>query len=285
MKHHTCYNDVAGTNQPVVRKFENGNWTEVGTRISTLSSAILNIAIGTDNLPQILIREGNLIKLKKFDGSNWVMLSETTEFIPYNTISLELDKNNVPYVLSNYQVGTTYNCFVKKFSGSGWEEVGITGFMGNGRWLVFDALNVPHMFVGNTIKKFNGALWEDFSPPLSGFFPVSVSHGLNLFFNSSHELFASFSGTYYMSGSVGIYVKKLVGTTWQSIVSNGFMYDKVYTVSGDDVYHVSFGTDNVPDVYKFVDGQSTLLGGSAFLSGSNETSSNQFDNETQTHDF
>ncbi|MES2747336.1 MAG: T9SS type A sorting domain-containing protein [Bacteroidota bacterium] len=262
---YVLFNDVTGTNLPIVKKFVNGSWTDVGTGISTVSSSFLNIVIGTDNLPQILFREGNVIKLKKFDGSNWVLLSETTEFIPYSTISLELDNNNIPYVLSNYQVGTTYNCFVKKFNGTTWEEVGITGFIEYGSLLVFDNFNVPHMFVGRAIKKFNGSAWVNISTPLS--FPMfAVSAGLNLYFNNSNDLYACFSGTLY-TNPMEIYVKKLVGTTWQSIISNGFIYDKVYTVSGDSVYHVSFGTDNYPDIFKTGGGQTLMLGGSSFSSG------------------
>jgi Secretion system C-terminal sorting domain len=260
---YVLFNAIAGNNAPVVKKFENGNWTDVGTDISTLSSSFLNIAIGSDNLPRILFREGNVIKLKKFDGSNWVLISETTEFIPYTSISLELDNNNIPYVVSNYQVGSTYNCFVKKFNGTAWEEVGITGFSERGFSLVFDNFNVPHMFLNNIIKRYNGLAWENIPTQLSEPY-FGITGGINLFFNNSNELYASFAGAVYMS-PVRIYVRKLVGTTWQSIVSDGFIYDKVYTVSGNNTYHVSFGTDYQPDVYKINNGVYTLLGPSPYL--------------------
>ena len=260
---YVLFNAIDGNNAPLVKKFENGNWTDVGSDISNVSSDFLNIKIGNDNLPQILYRDGNVIKLKKFDGSNWILLSETTEFIPYTSISLELDNNNVPYVVSNYQVGSTSNCFVKKFNGNAWEEVGITGFAPIGFSLVFDNFNVPHIFIGNIIKKFNGMAWENISSQLSE--PnLQINGGINLFFNDSNELYASYSVSGYLLPPRN-YVKKLVGTTWQSIVNNGFIYDKVYTVFGNDLYHVSFGTDYQPDIYKINNGTSTLLGMSPFL--------------------
>lgn len=260
---YVLFNDIAGSNLPIVKKFESGSWVDVGTGISNSSSSFFNISMGSDNLPRILFREGNTIKLKEFDGSNWILLSETTEFIPYTSISLVLDNNNVPYVLTNYQVGTTYNCFVKKFNGTAWEEVGITGFAEQGKSLVFDNFNVPHMFVGTTIKKFNGSGWENFSTPLSGFFPVSVVAAENLFFDNSNDLYASFLGYYYM-GTNSMYVKKLVSGTWQPIVSNGFASNKIYTVSGDSLYHVYFGPDIIPEIIKTTAGITTFLGGSSF---------------------
>jgi hypothetical protein len=275
---YVLFNDASAGNLPVVKKFESGNWSNVGTGISASTSSFLNIAVGSDNLPQILFREGNEVKLKKFDGSNWILLSESTEFIPYTSISLELDNNNAAYVLSNYQVGATYNCFLRKFNGTAWEEVGITGFTDRGTSLAFDNSNIPYLFVGYYIKKLNGSTWENLSPVLSGF-PVSVNQGLNLFFDSSNTLHASFLANYYL-GSPSIYVKKLVNSAWETVVANGFIYDKVYTVSGDSTYALSYGPDNYPDVYKITAGQSVKLGGSTFPSARPFS-----DNEYNTHDF
>ena len=263
---YVIYNDVSAGNLPIVKKFEDGNWTDVGTGISTLSSSFFNIAIGTDNLPRILFSEGSLIKLKKFDGTNWNLISQTTEFIPYTSISLELDKNNLPYVLTNYQVGSTYNCFVKKFNGAAWEEVGITGFAESGRSLVFNSLNVPYMYVGSKIKSFNGSTWENIPAPFPGISMLAVMSPLNLFFSNSDDLYATFAGKLYTNPIV-IYVMKLVGSTWQTIINNGFINDQVYGFSGDNLYHVSIVPSLQPKVYKYTGTQSTVLGNQNNISG------------------
>lgn len=268
------FNDITGTNLPVVKKYENGIWTNVGADISTSSSSFLNINIGTDNLPWVLFSEGNIIKLKKFNGSNWVLVSETTEFNSFYNISLQLDNNNIPYVVTNSSV-----CFVKKFNGVAWEEVGITGFVQTGSSLVFDNFNVPHMYVGGIIKKFTGTNWVDISTIQITPYLV-IGNGKNLFFNSSNDLYASFVGTFY-TDTPKTFVKKLVNTTWQSIVSNGNMNDKYYSVSNDNVYHLSFGSDYYPDVNKMVNGQFTLLGDQTFSSWLSTDSGD----EVNTHDF
>lgn len=262
---YVIYNDVTGNNAPKVIKYENNNWVDVGANIATTASSFLNICMGNDNLPQILYRDGAVIKLKKFDGNNWNLISETTEFIPYTFISLVLDNNDIPYVLTNYQVGSTYNCFVKKFNGTAWEEVGITGFSEPAISLVFDTTNIPHLCLGTGVKKFEGSVWTSVAMPSYGY-PYSIVGNIKLFFNNSNVMYIGHSLTYFGS-SVSFYIKRLVNGEWQSILSNGFMNDKVFTVSGDYVYHVSNFADLHPDIFKLSVGQSELLGSSPFIKG------------------
>jgi len=267
-----------------LRKYENGSWINVGSGISAETSPVLNVSIGSDNLPLILYREGNLIKFKKFDGSNWVLLSQTSEFIPYTALSLELDNNNVPYVVSNYQVGTTYNCFVRKLNGTAWEEVGITGFSNYGSSLAFDTSNTPHIFLKTAIKKFNGSTWENLDVPLTVSPAFGGMSGTKIYF-SNGSLYAGYSAGDH-NGFQNFYIKKLTNGIWQQILTNGFMYDLTYTVGGDYVYRLSYGPGNYPSILKMSVGQSVALGNPTLMSaGISSTSFNQFDNETFTHDF
>ncbi|TDP61103.1 T9SS type A sorting domain-containing protein [Flavobacterium dankookense] len=262
---YVIFNNNITNNLPIVKKYENGNWIDVGLGIATVTSSFLNINIGTDNLPQILFQEGNTIKLKKFDGNNWNLISQTTEFIPYTSISLELDNNNVPYVLTNYQVGTTANCFVKKFNGSAWEEVGITGFSENGSSLVFDNLNSPHLIVGLSIKKFNQSTWENLTLPcLACGYPFSVGQLTKFYFNNSNILHVGYIQNYFSNPT--FYIAKLIDGAWQNVLSNSYQANRIFTVSGDSSYHVNSTHFLSPDVNKITDVQSTLLGGSSSIS-------------------
>lgn len=270
-----AYNDIIGNNTPKVIKYEDNNWVEVGTNISTTYSNFLNICMGNDNLPVLLYQDGNIVKLKKFDGNNWILLSETSEFIPYTSISLELDNNNVPYVLTNYQVGSTYNCFVKKFNGTGWVEVGITGFSEQGGYLAFDTNNVPHLSSGNQIRKFDGSSW--ITVPLPPFFsyPHAVNGPIKLFFNSSNTLYIGCSFAFLSGPTNPFYIRRLVNGAWETVLSNGFFPDKVFTVSGDYAYYASVLTDYHPDILKLSVGQSELLGSTSFF----------LDRSSGNHDF
>jgi len=254
-------------NLPRVEKYENGSWTNVGSGISSAASPTANINIGSDNLPWILYREANVIKLKKFDGIQWTLVSQTTEFVPYTSISLALDHNDVPYVVSEYQVGTTYNTFVRKFNETAWEEVGITGFAESGKSLTFDASNIPHMFLATQIKKFDGSSWVNIATPLTAPSGKYITETHHLFFNQNNEMFASGTANLFFGGNLSNFVRKLSGNTWQDVYSDVFWPDETFVVSGDDVYHVSFSTDIYPDIFKKTNGLTQKLGGSTFSTG------------------
>lgn len=263
---YVVYNDITTGNQPAVKKFENGSWVAVGSGISASSSTFFNLEMGSDNLPRLLYREGNTIMLKRFDGTNWVTISATTEFMPYTSIALSLDRNNVPYVVTNYVVGSTANCFVKKFNGTSWEEVGITGFSDYGGVLVFDLLNVPYMVLGYAIKKFDGTTWQNLASPLqipgSGIGVVIY----DLFFDNSNNLFA-YNWRTYGGGLPSAVLSKLVGTTWQHLSSNyAIQHQNNFVVSGNDAYYIKSGDGYFPVVNKIINGQNAGIGGSTFRS-------------------
>lgn len=264
---YVLFNDTSTDNLPAVKKYENGNWVNVGTGISTTSSSILNINIGIDNLPFILYREGDVIKLKKYNGTDWVLLAESNEFIPYTSLSLALDKNNIPHIVSNYQVGTTYNCFVKKLVGTNWQEVGITGFSGAGSNLVFDNLNVPYIVEGTNIKKFDGTAWTNIpvQPGSNGFSMAGISQ---LFFDASNQLNSVYTGTPFHGISGYYYVSKLVNSSWVGRCEGYYSDGTYYTGEGDDLYFLGYNQAlRYADVSKVTGYYSrSFLGGSTFNS-------------------
>lgn len=280
------FNDVDGVNKAVVKKYDGNNWVDVGGGpVSTTTSTLLNIAVGTDNQPVIMYRESDMIKFKKFDGANWNLLSQTAQFIPYTDISLTLDNNNVPYVVSNYQVGNTYNCFIRKFNGSAWEEVGITGFSDKGKSLVFDNSNIPYMCLDTTIMKFTGSAWEEI--PDQDLDPNTSTAWIGqMYFGSSNELYVGYIGSPLFSSLQYFYVRKLVNGTWQPVLTNDLMYDKVYTIEGDTVYRLYYSTSTYPHVTQKIGEQWVELSGfTNFSSSTSLTSPSSPDSEILSHDF
>ena len=248
-----------------VKKYENGIWVDVGSSISSQASPFVNIVVGSDNFPRILFQEDNAIKLKQFDGTNWNLISQTGEFIPFTSISLALDNNDVPYVVSQNKLGDNYNPSVKKLNGGSWLEIGIAGSSFAAKSLVFDASNTPHMFWGHVIKKFNGTDWIDIGTPLTPPSNKIIIQAHDLFFNQANELFAAVVCAGLMgTGVTTNNLRKCNGNTWEDVFTDGFIANpQTFAVSNNDAYKVTFGTDWYPDVIKNTNGQFEKLGGTS----------------------
>lgn len=277
-------NDIWGDGLPVVKKFENGNWTNVGSGISATATSLINIEIGTDNKPWVLYQEANLIKLKKFNGTNWILISETSELMPYATMSLQLDNNDVPYVIFNYYL----DGFVRKFNGTSWEEVGITSFANTVNKIAFDTANIPYIAVGNEVKKYTGSAWENIfipPPPSRG----GIDKIENICFNSSNDLYVGYTKTIGPLESPGFLIKKLTNGSWQNILYTYDSNDKIFTAFGDNAYQVSYGNYGYfPSILKHNGTQSIKIGGTPIYTtynNSNYTDPNETSAELFTHDF
>ena len=254
---------------PHVKKYANGSWTDLGPGLSATGSSLLNINIGTDNLPRVLVREGGVVKIKRYDGNAWVLIAEVFEFVQYPTMSLSLDNNDVPYVVSYDPSGSNYNTYVWKFNGNTWEDVGVTGFALQGASVIFDALNVPHLYFYNSleIKKFDGTSWINIDNPVTLSGTVGWSGRLqHLLFNASNEMFVVMYVNYFHGEAGPNYLRKFNGTNWENIYSDPYWAENTYAVSGNDAYHLELFVAGRPEVSRVSESTAELLGGSTFNS-------------------
>ncbi len=85
-----------------------------------------------------------------------------------NYISITIDKHGTPYVAFNDD-SHTYSISVKKFDGSNWIDMGVTGLGGDAKYIsiVTDTSGVPYIafYDGATsghasVMKYNGTAWE-----------------------------------------------------------------------------------------------------------------------------
>lgn len=215
-----------------VKKYNGTDWVDLGgAPVSTVAATPLTMTVGSDNLPFVIYREGNVVKANKFNGSTWDAIP-TSDLDGLYTAVVKTDHNNVPYVL--------YNGFLKKFNGTGWDEVGITGFSSTGLSMCFDTQNHPYVVVGNSIRKFDGVSWQTL-PSLP-----SVYSSVTLAIDADDNLFAAYTNTFLLDRNI----QKFVGGLWQSWGSFSSYGPLAISIDGNTVYEQHTKNTNFPAVQK-----------------------------------
>lgn len=207
------FDNSTNHNSPTVKKFDGTSWINVGSgQIGTNASYnIKEMVIGSDNLPFVMYKEGIGVSVKKFNGTDWITFP-VSDLQIQNLVGakIKLDSNNIPYVLyTYYNTGGNYFCGLRKFNGSGWDEVGITDFPGKGTGFCLDSNNQPYVFADTILRKFDGTSWQTITAPS---IPSYTFIGGIVETDADNNLYA------LMTKSIATYDKylyKLVGGTWQ----------------------------------------------------------------------
>jgi hypothetical protein len=120
----------AGTSFNIYAKEWNGTaWVALGTTIDkTVSRDAKDIvlAIRTDNRPVVAWEEAGNIYVKRWTGTSWVSLGNTLDKVAGNEAlrpSLDLRSDNNPVVTWQEFNGSSYDVFVKRWTGSSWAQI------------------------------------------------------------------------------------------------------------------------------------------------------------------
>ena len=202
---YVAYSDDSNQKEKViVKKFNGTSWVNVGTEVvSTGGSYTISFILDSNNIPYVAYYNyDNKITVKKFNGTSWVNVGVTGFLTTYNglsnTVSLALDSNNVPYLAyADYLNGNKET--VKKFNGTSWVNVGISGFSANtieDSSLSFDSNNSPYVayqdFVNGqktTVMKFNSTSWVNVGLPI---FTVGKANYISLVLDSSNVPYVAY---------------------------------------------------------------------------------------------
>lgn len=217
------------TFQPVVKKLNGIAWVNVGTfGNSNTVCSYSSLAINNNNMPYIAYRNSDLNTsintgyVKKFDGSNWVLVGANgfTNGTEGDYI-IKIDNNNVPYVACN-GYGNPDKIIIKKFNGTDWIDVSL-GLITNASTTAFyfdfefDNNNNPVVLFDDVegtdivlkARKLIGSTWTDIGT--GGI--VGIGFKPSIAFDSNNVLNVAF-----VSGNnPDLLVKKFNGTSWVNV--------------------------------------------------------------------
>ncbi len=247
----------------LIASLSNGQtWQNLGTNGIVSSETItplsqLSIALSTSNVPYVCLAETinfSQPTVKRLNGNTW--LNNGVSINNNQAIfasSMALDSNNVPYVAFSYfdQVTLTNKSVVKKFDGTGWVQVGATGFAtgtigdiilkidsNNVPYVAYNGYGVPDYIVINKLVNNN---WVALTT-------VTSNSVINFDFAIvGTQLYVTYDQIF--GQNVYVYCKKFNGVTWINLGSFG-----IVSTNGSQP-SLAFDTANNPTI--------------AFLSGNN----------------
>lgn len=172
---YVAYMDRGLGDKASCRKFQGGQWVDVGQRgFSEGTVAFTSIAIKDNGVPYVVYQENNQkASVKKFISGNWVNVGQPgfTESYALNT-SIVLDDNGTPYVVYIDGYGPMAGAVsVKKFTTGQWTTVGQRQFSA-GRAeapsMAIDNNGTPYVVYQDwtanyktVVKKFTGSNWAE----------------------------------------------------------------------------------------------------------------------------
>jgi hypothetical protein len=116
-----------------VKQWNGSSWVALGGAIDNLSSndaKDIVLAIRSDNRPVVAWEEAGNIYTKRWNGSTWIALGGALDKVPANQAlrpSIDLRSDNYPVVAWQETVnGSSYDVFVKRWTGSAWEQISTT---------------------------------------------------------------------------------------------------------------------------------------------------------------
>lgn len=222
---YVVYNDSTQGYRDTAMKFNDAtdSWELVGAAGFSDVGMVGNVAMDSNG---VLYKGGYLFgnnyyaMVMKFDGSGWVEVGENIAYYKPRSISLAIDKNDVPHML--YSDGDNgYRATVVKFDeiSEEWGVVGSAGFsLGGvrsyGSCLVFDSSNVPYVAFGHrkiNVMRYSENMWENVGE-LD--FSIGTAYNPSLVFDSDDNLYVAYtdSGDSYKS-----HVKSFNGSYWEDI--------------------------------------------------------------------
>ncbi|NVK53181.1 MAG: T9SS type A sorting domain-containing protein [Flavobacteriaceae bacterium] len=189
------------------------------------------IVVDANNNIYIAYRHNSFkLDVIKFDGISWsyVGAPEITTHQVKSGIDINLNSNNIPYVVYTHNNANNQKISVLKYNGNGWELVGNEFFsfgVANNPKIDFDNNDVPYVvfedFVDNanklTVMKFNGTGWVLVGN--RGF--SGTSSYSTIVVDNNNIPYVAFNST--ANGNAGkTSVMKFNGNSWEFVGNQGF---------------------------------------------------------------
>lgn len=215
---------------PVVQKFENNNWFDVGYSGFASGSVYVRSLVVLDGLPYLAYSDANnggKATVVKYDGTNWVIVGGTG-FSQGAASAIQLVKFEDELYSSYLDVANGGNTTVKKFTGNTWETLGSVGFVdggGDSQTLEIDA-GIPYIAFKDesnsnkvSVMKFLDGSWQYVGN--GGFSEGAALYHVGLRFINGAPYVA-----YRDSNQLGAAsVMSFNGTNWEYVGDSGFTSD------------------------------------------------------------
>jgi len=164
------YSGVSG--EIVISRYVNGAWEELN---STLTSTLvtnnnLSYFFIDDNFqPYFISGDNSNLSVFSYSGGTWSLITQTAfNYIQARNLKAEIDPSDNIFVAYNQYISSSDSkVVVKKYDGSAWTDLGITGLApyvsSFGSFLLEDS--IPYVAYStsnaNYIQKYNGTAWEN----------------------------------------------------------------------------------------------------------------------------
>ena len=259
-----------------VTSVSNFGWNYIGNASFSNPSTFggnVPIACGTDNSLYLAYIDSisNLIKVMKYEGSNWVNVGTQNEIGKVDPDNIQnfillLDTGNNPIVAYN-DFDSNATCLVKTFKGGIWKTLASRTTLHPGSFAL-DNNNILYNFDGINIYKFQNGSWEKVGNTNFGV-TSSENRQFNITIDKTTNLpyiIVSVSDSPRIAFKTKIL--KFDGTNWvvvgQPIVLENFgTYYLDISIDNNGVPIVSFQDDNSferASVYKYINGSWTPVG-------------------------
>ena len=211
-----------------VIKFNGVDWELVGNPlVTTYNSYEQSLKFDSNNIPY-LASVSNIppdfkakISVNKFDGNNWVLVG-SEGFVSGKNVDLDIDANNIPYVVFQ-DIDNSDSTSVMKFDSGNWNYVGNAGFSVSGRFdkrtIVIDGNNIPYIsFLDDNLNiivmRFVNNNWENLGNTISDGLSLSLDIKINAY-NTPYIAYTDVSNSEIAT------VKKFNGSNWEFVGVNG----------------------------------------------------------------
>jgi len=242
---------------PVVKKLSGSSWVNITSTVFPSTNALVGrFTIDKSGTVYVGYSDGidGPATVKKLSGSSWVSVGTNSIIGSPHILTIKTDLNGTPYIAYD-DIFMGYKSVVKKFDGSDWNTLGITGFSPSGAddlQVKIDAGNTPYVVyedVSNskiTVKKYNSGTWADVGTAgfsAGGAFMPSIDLGTT-----------GLPYVVYQDAANGskATVQKFDGTAWQTLGTAGFSAGMAYftriAVDANNMPYVVY--QDVPDSYK-----------------------------------
>ncbi|MFH1412950.1 MAG: hypothetical protein ABIG10_02890 [bacterium] len=209
------YDDDDGIGIGIVKKYNGSSWEKIGNDIDN-NISYPSVAIDSNNTVYVAYRDENdKATVVKYNGSSWEKIGDSSLTESINSISIDFNNSNVPYIA--YADTDSGTGTMKKYNGLSWEKVGNEDFSNDfisRASIAFDNNNTPHVsYIDNpyaidskgVVKKYNGSSWEKVG---NDFFE-------GIFEQTSFAIDNSTPYVIYISSKV--MVKKYNGSSWEEV--------------------------------------------------------------------
>jgi len=273
------------SSKTTVMSYNSGSWVTIGTSaISTGVGSYIFMALDKNDTPYVAYEDNsksNKVVVKKYNGSDWVYVGDTTGIsvgtAPYN--NLGFNKNNELY-LAYEDGGISSKAVVRKYnSGTGnWDTVGSAGFSAGSAdflSLAFDTSGLPYVSykdgsVGNklSVMRDSSNIWVQVG---TAGISAGIAQYTSIAVDGNNIPYVAYKDRTYNK----LVVMKYSGSSWSAVgastgITSGIVTYTYMRIGGHNIPYVAYEDGSVSSkatVLQYTAGSWSAVGSAGFSGG------------------